>query len=138
MRAIVVDSAGTVIACGIFTTAGGVAVSNIARWNGTAWQSLGAGLNGTPLALTLDSAGNLAAGGIFSQADGTESCFFAFYTATPVTVPTNPPGVGPPQPTGPAPTEPGPYPAWWVILITTVVGPRFRQWLAKALALSSR
>ena len=138
VRAIVVDSAGTVIACGIFTMAGGTAVSNIARWNGTAWQSLGAGLNGIPLALALDSAGNLAAGGLFSQADGKDSCCFAFYTATPVTVPTNPPGVGPPQPTGPAPTEPGPYPAWWVILITTVVGPRFRQWLAKALALSSR
>lgn len=28
-------------ACGTFTTAGGVAAQNVARWNGTAWQSVG-------------------------------------------------------------------------------------------------
>jgi trimeric autotransporter adhesin len=32
---------------GIFTTAGGIAVNGIGRWNGVSWSALGSGLNGT-------------------------------------------------------------------------------------------
>jgi hypothetical protein len=119
----VVDDAGTVVACGRFTNAGGVAAQHVARWDGSAWRPFGGGINGLPVALALDGFGNLAAGGIFSQADGKDSCFFAFYTATPVTVSTNPPWAGLPLPAGPPPTEPGRYPEWWLTLITTVVRP---------------
>jgi hypothetical protein len=123
VHAIVVDDAGVVVACGRFTNAGGVPAQHVARWDGAAWQPFGGGINGLPVALALDSFGNLAVGGIFSQADGRDSCFFAFYTATPVTVPTNPPGVGPALPPGPPPTEPGRYPDWWLTVIATVVRP---------------
>ncbi|MCA3006014.1 MAG: hypothetical protein LW650_14250 [Planctomycetaceae bacterium] len=35
---------GDLIAGGVFTTAGGVTVNNIARWNGSAWSAMGSGL----------------------------------------------------------------------------------------------
>jgi hypothetical protein len=41
--ALAVDGA-TLVAGGDFLTAGGVPVVNVARWNGTVWESLGAGL----------------------------------------------------------------------------------------------
>ena len=43
-----------VYAGGFFTTAGGGSASNIARWDGTAWCPLGAGVNATVLALAVD------------------------------------------------------------------------------------
>src|SRR5262245_39746546 len=36
------------IAAGGFTDAGGVAVTNIARWDGESWSALGSGIVGTP------------------------------------------------------------------------------------------
>ncbi len=41
---------------GRFTNAGGVPVSNIAKWNGTNWSAVGAGFDGTVLALALHEA----------------------------------------------------------------------------------
>lgn len=35
-----------VVACGQFTHAGGVAVDSVARWNGTSWSAMGAGVSG--------------------------------------------------------------------------------------------
>ncbi|MFO0276432.1 MAG: hypothetical protein ACK533_04035, partial [Planctomycetota bacterium] len=35
---------------GRFATVGGVAANRVARWNGSAWQALGSGLNGDALA----------------------------------------------------------------------------------------
>jgi len=43
---------------GWFTNAGGTAVSNIARWNGTTWLPLGAGLLGSPSAFAVYDSGN--------------------------------------------------------------------------------
>ncbi len=67
-----------VVAGGLFTTAGGVAASNIARWNGASWQPFGTGLNNRVFALTTwdpDGAGplspELVAGGVFTMAGGT-------------------------------------------------------------------
>lgn len=40
-------------ACGSFTTAGGVPVNNIAKWDGVAWSALGGGLNGWVDSLTV-------------------------------------------------------------------------------------
>ncbi|GAA3934058.1 T9SS type A sorting domain-containing protein [Hymenobacter algoricola] len=70
LRALAVDGNGNVYAGGSFTTAGGVAANNIARWNGTSWSALGSGTNAYVYALVLDGAGNLYAGGRFSEAGG--------------------------------------------------------------------
>ncbi len=56
-----------------FTTAGGVAASRIAKWNGSAWSALGAGVDNTVLALAVyDDGGGpaLYAGGAFTTAGG--------------------------------------------------------------------
>ncbi len=61
---------GELIAGGKFITAGGVSVSNIARWNGTVWQPLGTGMpNSVVTALTVHD-GELIAGGGFTTAGG--------------------------------------------------------------------
>jgi hypothetical protein len=57
---------------GEFTTAGGMPAQNIARWDGTAWSTVGTGLdNGTVLALLVYE-GELYAGGDFENAGGVE------------------------------------------------------------------
>lgn len=56
-------------AAGDFTTAGGVAVNNIARWDGADWNAVGAGLNG--LVLDLEVVGtDLYVSGEFTEAGG--------------------------------------------------------------------
>jgi hypothetical protein len=54
---------------GTFTTAGGVTVNNIAKWDGTTWTAIGSGTNGDVNALTVYN-GNLYAAGNFTVADG--------------------------------------------------------------------
>jgi len=44
--ALAVGPDGALYAGGSFTTAGGVAATNIARWNGTTWSALGSGVTG--------------------------------------------------------------------------------------------
>lgn len=65
------------VAGGFFSSAGGVTVNKIARWDGEAWRPLGSGVNGHARAITTwdpDGAGPLAAelvaGGQFSTAGG--------------------------------------------------------------------
>ena len=72
VNAITTNSAGVMYAGGSFTLAGGVGVNNVAQWNGSAWQTLGAGLNGTVYALAVDGTGRLYAGGAFT-ASGTQA-----------------------------------------------------------------
>jgi hypothetical protein len=57
--ALAIDSSGNLYAGGAFTTAGGTTVNNIAKWNGTSWSALGAGISGGVYALAIDSSGNL-------------------------------------------------------------------------------
>lgn len=71
VNAIATDAAGHVFAGGTFTQAGGTAVSNVARWDGTNWHPMDAGLNGTVYALTVDSTGKLYAGGSFTASGAT-------------------------------------------------------------------
>jgi hypothetical protein len=63
---------GELVAAGRFTTAGGVSVSNIAKWNGTTWAPLGTGTDAQVNALAyLSGGGNiLVAGGDFNTAGG--------------------------------------------------------------------
>ncbi len=64
---------GELIAAGSFDHAQGQPVNNIARWNGSQWQSLGAGITAPELggvhALALYQ-GQLVAAGVFSAAGG--------------------------------------------------------------------
>ncbi len=54
---------------GTFTIAGTAQVNNIAKWNGTTWSALGAGVNGRVSALAV-SGTNLFVGGEFTTAGG--------------------------------------------------------------------
>jgi hypothetical protein len=66
-------------AAGDFTNAGGIAVANIARWDGTDWSALGGGLSNGDFAawawaLAVNGT-NLYAGGFFTEAGGvTANC----------------------------------------------------------------
>lgn len=73
VHAVVGDSQGSIYIAGDFQFVGTQTASNIAKWDGTAWQPLGAGLaDGVVYAMTLDAAGNLYAGGSFITV-GTQS-----------------------------------------------------------------
>jgi trimeric autotransporter adhesin len=62
---------GDLVAGGDFTSASGVAGANrIARWNGTAWSTLGSGMNGEVFSLAVMPNGDLVAGGNFTTAGG--------------------------------------------------------------------
>jgi len=60
-----IDSNGNLYVGGSFTTAGNVTVSNIAKWNGSAWSNVGGGLDQIVNALTIDPYNNLYAAGSF-------------------------------------------------------------------------
>ena len=66
VRALACDGKGNLYAAGLFDTAGGNVVRNIARWNGATWDSLPGGPNRFFRALALDGSGNLFAGAISS------------------------------------------------------------------------
>ncbi len=66
---------------GAFATAGGVAVSNIAAFNGTAWSALGDGTNGVPWAFA-EYNGDLVVGGRFTMAGGVPCSYVARWDGT--------------------------------------------------------
>jgi trimeric autotransporter adhesin len=73
VRALAVLPNGDLIAAGRFMNAGGVAATNIARWNGTAWQPLGSGLGNTTTdvnALLVLPGGDLISAGTFTTSAG--------------------------------------------------------------------
>lgn len=69
------------IAGGIFTQAGGVPASNIAAWDGTAWSTLGSGLDGEVKAMTVHNA-QLVVAGYFSMAGGVPAQHVAGWDGT--------------------------------------------------------
>ena len=82
---------GDLIAGGNFTTAGGVAASRIARWNGSSWNPVGSGIQ--PLqswtssdpfvsALALLDGGELAVGGSLFSVGGHISAYIARHSFT--------------------------------------------------------
>ncbi|MBI5773448.1 MAG: cadherin domain-containing protein, partial [Verrucomicrobia bacterium] len=75
-RAVVVSGTDTYVG-GTFSVVGTVSANNIAKWNGTTWSVLGAGLNGTVNALALDAGGNLYAGGSFTNVGGSGASYIA-------------------------------------------------------------
>ncbi|MDO7854265.1 T9SS type A sorting domain-containing protein [Hymenobacter convexus] len=79
--ALVVAGNGDVYVGGLFTPAGGGPANNIARWNGTAWSSLGTGTNDIVSGLATGPTGKLYAGGLFATTgDGSKvMAHFAVY-----------------------------------------------------------
>src|SRR5690606_1339248 len=61
---------------GDFATAGGAAVNNIARWDGSQWQSLGSGTDGPVRAIAIYD-GDIVAAGRFFTAGGVPANFIA-------------------------------------------------------------
>lgn len=65
---------GQLIVAGSFDTVNGQTVNNIARWDGTAWRSLGSGITGTPFLTSVGGltvfANELVASGRFTNAGG--------------------------------------------------------------------
>src|SRR5438093_13500914 len=63
-----------VYAGGFFTTAGGIAATNIAKWDGSSWSALGSGMGGAVSALGVSGGelsvvgGVMSAGGVSSTA----------------------------------------------------------------------
>ena len=61
-------SGSDIYAGGSFTTAGGVSVNYIAKWNGSAWSALGSGMNYLVDALVVGH--RRVCGGLFTTAGG--------------------------------------------------------------------
>jgi hypothetical protein len=74
-------SGSDLYAGGSFTSTGGVAATNIAKWDGNSWSPLGSGLNGGVAALVV-SGGNLYAGGSFTMAGGGAGNYIAKWDGT--------------------------------------------------------
>lgn len=87
-RSMYIASDNSVYAGGNFTTAGATAVSSIARWNGSVWSGLGAGLtystggNGDCYAITLHTDGLVYASGDFDTAGGVSANYIARWNPT--------------------------------------------------------
>ena len=70
VRALLALPNGDLVAGGNFTSAGGGAAANIARFDGTTWWPLGTGIQGQVIAFALLPNGDLVAGGYFTTAGG--------------------------------------------------------------------
>jgi hypothetical protein len=86
INALAMTSSGQVYVGGNFGQAGGVLASNVAKWNGTAWSSLGTGtdngVGGPVYALAVASNGDLYVGGHFTQAGGAGTNYVAKWNGT--------------------------------------------------------
>lgn len=77
VHALVVDGDGVLFAGGEFTTAAGILVSGVARWDGTSWSALGSGMNAPVRDLAIGAGGVLYAGGDFTLAGGAAANYMA-------------------------------------------------------------
>ncbi len=64
---------GDIVAGGNFSLIGGVAANNIARWNGTAWQPLGAGVTGTVRSMVVTPNGTVVVGTFAGPGTGVDA-----------------------------------------------------------------
>ncbi len=71
---------------GDFKSVGDIVANGVAKWNGTAWSSLGTGpangVNGSVTALAIAGNGNVYAGGYFAQAGGVAASRVAKWNGT--------------------------------------------------------
>lgn len=71
---------GDLIVGGCFSSIGGVAAQNIARWDGTAWHPLGAGVNAPVKTLLAIGPQQLYVGGEFTEAGGAPALHIASWS----------------------------------------------------------
>ena len=64
---------GDLVAVGFFTQIGGVACSQIARWDGVAWSPFGGGSSTVPVSAVVTATGQVVAGGTFATPTGPAS-----------------------------------------------------------------
>ncbi|GAA4348683.1 hypothetical protein GCM10023185_04820 [Hymenobacter saemangeumensis] len=88
VHALAVAPNGDLYVGGLFTRAGGLVANSIARWNGTAWSTLGTGpqngvsSNSYVYALAVAANGDLYVGGSFAQAGGLAANALAKWNGT--------------------------------------------------------
>ncbi|MCF7674300.1 MAG: VWA domain-containing protein [Akkermansiaceae bacterium] len=82
VNALALDLDGNLYVGGNFTGAGGLTVSHLARWDGTAWDASFPGLNWTVTSLALDAGGKIHAAGLFSTAGGVPAKGIASWDGT--------------------------------------------------------
>ncbi|MGY3089509.1 hypothetical protein ACVWYF_002557 [Hymenobacter sp. UYAg731] len=82
VKALAVAGNGDVYVGGGFTQAGGVAANYIAKWDGTAWSSLGTGTDNTVMALAVAGNGDVYAGVSFIQTAGASVDYVAKWNGT--------------------------------------------------------
>jgi hypothetical protein len=70
IRSLAVDRSGNLYAGGEFDSIGGIAANNIAKWDGTTWNSLGTGTDSIVLAVAVDSLGSVYTSGWFTNVNG--------------------------------------------------------------------
>ncbi len=80
VRALAAHPNTSAIAAGDFTYASGNVCNHVARWNTSAWNPLGGGVNGPGRAVAVLPNGDVAVGGDFTAADGSTSVAIARYT----------------------------------------------------------
>lgn len=78
-RALAVDEVGNIYVGGTFTTAFGVTVNRIAKWDGTNWSNITTGLNGPAYTVVAKDDGDVYVGGDFTVAGGYAANRVAFY-----------------------------------------------------------
>lgn len=81
INAAVTSPNGDLYIGGYFNQIGNLMVKNIARWDGTAWHTLGTGVNNSVHALAWTD-GSLYAGGSFSNAGGLNVSYIARWSGT--------------------------------------------------------
>ena len=79
--ALAVDTNGNLYVGGSFTTAGGAPANRVAKWDGTNWSALGAGVNDTVHALWVNGS-DIYAGGWFTEAGGVPANHVAKWDGT--------------------------------------------------------
>jgi len=82
VNAVATDSSGNVFIGGKFNVVGGIAATNIAKWDGVTWTNVGLGVSGFGAevkALEFDALGNMYAGGSFKYAGGVAATNIAMW-----------------------------------------------------------
>lgn len=115
-RTLSLDGQGNLYAGGGYTTAGGVTVNNVARWNGASWAALGTGTNGTVYAAQAAGGGCYVGGTFTAVGDNSQLMTRVGYFAATVTA------TGRAQ--APLPLEIFPNPAHTAVAVQLPGGPR--------------